>query len=224
MTEGGATAVHAPVHRGWWRRNRWALLALPVVLVVVALSGAGRIATFWWPLEMTDGIETQVGEMTRFTDDYVDAGGEHERTLRIAVRDVVPDADPVTSRGEPVLGEGLLPEGTRLWQLQIDVEADPETVLSGCRIALVDADGRLAERDTTLLVWDAGWDACQPVDTANPSAQLFVDEGEHERSTRPPAYSRTVQLLAAGDFEPIAVRVWWEPPTYLTARLPDAGR
>lgn len=207
----------------WWRRNRWALLALPVVLVVVALSGAGRVATFWLPYEMTDRVESRPGELTTFTDDYRDAGGERERTLRLAVQEVTADPTPVTSAGEPVEGEGLFPQGTRLWQVEIAIEADPETVLGGCRVALVDADGRVTERDSALLAWDAGWDACQPAETVNPQAQLFVDEAEHEPSTRPPAYSRTVQLVAAPDFEPVEVRVWWEAPTYLAVRLPDAG-
>lgn len=208
--------------RTWWRRNRWALAALPLVLVVVGLSGWGRIATFWLPHELTDSIDTEAGQLTDFTDDYVDAGGEHERTLRLAVRDVVPDPAPVTSAGEPVVGAEL-PEGTRLWQLELDVEADPETVLTGCRVALVDAEGAVTERDPTLLPWDAGWDACQPADTVNPTAQLFVDDAEDDPSTRPTAYSRVVQLLAGEDFEPVAVRVWWETPTFLTARLPAAS-
>ncbi|NLG22892.1 MAG: hypothetical protein GX555_15850 [Actinomycetales bacterium] len=208
---------------GWWRRNRWGLLALPVVLVVVGASGWGRVATFWLPYEMVDSVDTEVGRMTDFTDDYVDAGGTRERSLRMAVRNVVADPQPVDVAGVPLEVLGELPGGTRLWQLEIDVEADPEMVLGGCHVALVDAAGRVTERDATLLPWDAGWDACQPHDTVNPMAQLFVDEPERDPSTRPPAYSKVVQLLAAADFEPVAVRVWWEPPTFLTAQLLPAG-
>lgn len=230
LTETTPPTVPSAGRRGWWRRNRWALLALPVVLVVVAASGAGRAATFWLPNELSDRVDTQFDTMTHFADDYVDATGEHQRSLKIAVRDVVADPQPLDMAGEPVTGglggeepataQDLLPQGTRLWQVDLDFEADPETVLTICHVALVDAQGRITERDTSLLSWNAGFDVCQPANTQNPTSQLFVDEEAHEPSTRPPAYSRSVQLVTADNFEPVAVRVWWEPPTYLSVRLP----
>lgn len=207
---------------GWWRRNRWALLALPLVLVVVAVSGAGRIATFWWPYEMHDRVEGTMGQPVAFADDYRDAAGMHEREVTLTVTAVIPDAPVTDDQGIPLTGVDLTP-GTRTWGVEFTVEADPETVLGGCKIALVDAQGRRADRDTTLLPGGPSSNACEPLDTINPQAELFVDSPPGDPSTRPPAYSRSVQLAVAEDFEPVEVRLWWEPPSYLAVPIPDAA-
>lgn len=205
----------------WWRRNRWALLALPLALGLVLVTGAGRIVMFWLPYELTDRVAGGFGESISFTDDYRDAEGMHERIVDIAVTSVSADPVPTDGQGEPVADHA--PAGTRLWEVELRIEADPDMVLDGCVIGLVDAQGRVTERDTTLFPWSTSLDGCQPVDSVNPSMVLF--EGmTTEPSTRPPAYTRTAQLLAAEDFEPVEVRVWWEPPTYLAVPLPDAGR
>lgn len=221
MTEAGPTAVAAPTANSWWRRNRWALLALPLVLALVLVSGAGRILMFWLPHELTDRVEAEQGAFTRFADTYRDYEGEHERVADVAILGVRPDPVPIDWQGEEVAAE--VPPGTRLWEVELGVEADPDTVLTGCVIALVDARGRVAPRDTTMLSWSAGFDGCQPLDSVNPSMVLYEDMTT-DASTRPPAYTRSAQLLTAADFEPVEVRVWWEPPTYLAVPLPDAGR
>lgn len=208
--------------RSWWRRNRWALLSLPLVLVVVALSGMGRVTTFWSPYQVHDRTEGTVGELTAFQDDYRDAGGVHERELELAVGEVAESTEFLDGDGIPVPDEPV-PPGMRLWQMEVTVRADPELPLGGCVVALVDAQDRVAQRDSTLMPHQVGFDACQPQGTVNPQVQLFVDEAEHEPSTRPPQWSRTIQLLTSEDFEPVEVRLWWEPPTYLAVPLPAAA-
>lgn len=205
--------------RSWWRRNRWALLTLPLVLVAVALSGLGRVTTFWWPYQVHDRVEGTAGEFTAFQDDYRDAGGDHDREVEVAVGEVVESAQFLDGDGLPVPDE-LVPPGLRLWEVEVTVRADPKVPLGGCIVALVDARERVAQRDSTLMPYQVGFDACQPQDTVNPQAQLFVDEAPHEPSTRPPEWSRTIQLLTSEDFEPVEVRLWWEPPTYLAVPLP----
>lgn len=207
----------------WWRRNRWALMALPVVLAIVAVSGLGRVLLFWLPYEFTDRVETSIGTATTFTDDYTDVNGVHERTAELSVTRVTPDAEPTTTAGDPAPGEDLLPAGTRLWEVELAVRADPDTVLTGCVVALVDAQGRVAQRDTSLLGWDTALSACEPAHSTNPSAILY-DGFQSEPSTRPPSYTQSIQVLTAADFEPAEVRVWWEPPTYLAVPVPAAGR
>lgn len=208
--------------RGWWRRNRWALLALPLVLVVVTVSGAGRLATFWWPYQLHDRVEGVLGEATAFADTYRDAAGTHGREVTLTVTRVTPDAAVTDEQGVSITGEPLTP-GTRIWGVEFTVEADPETVLSGCQIALVDAQGRSTPRDTTLLPWQVSVNPCEPADSINPQPQLFVDSPESDPSTRPPTYTRSVQLALAEDFEPVEVRLWWEPPTVLAVPLPDVA-
>lgn len=208
---------------GWWRRNTWALLALPVVLAIVVVSGLGRVLLFWLPHEFTDRVETTIGRAVTFTDDYTDVNGTHERTVELSVLRVTPGAEPTTSAGETAVGEGLLPDGTQVWEVELAVRADPETVLTGCVVALVDAEGRIAQRDTSLMTWDTAMSACEPADTTNPSAILY-DGFRSDPSTRPPTYTQSVQLLTADDFEPVEIRVWWEPPTYLAVPVPAVGR
>lgn len=203
----------------WWRRNRSALVSLPLVLGVVAVSGLGRVATFWWPYQVHDEIVGTAGQFSTFRDDYRDAGGEHDRELEVAVGAVAPgvgflDGDGAVIPDEPV------PSGLRLWQIEVTFRADPELPLGGCIVALVDEQDRVAQRDSTLMPYQVTFDACQPQDTVNPQVQLFVDESTHEPSTRPPEWSRTIQLLTAEDFDPVEVRVWWEPPTFLAVPLP----
>lgn len=215
---GATTDPVTETRSGWWRRNRWALLALLPVVALVVAAGAGRALTLWAPLQLHDEISGEFGQFTTFTDDYRDAGGDHVRTAEVAVLRVTPDPEPRTRDGE-VVPDVELPPGTRLWEVELGFEAHPDTVLLGCVVALVDEDGRITQRDSSLLTWATGMDDCQPVDTINPQAQLFVGD-EPVESTRPPAYQRSVQLLTAADFEPAEVRVWWEAPTYLSVALP----
>lgn len=204
----------------WWRRNRWALLSLPLVLGVVALSGLGRVTTFWWPYQVHDRIDGTPGQFSTFRDDYRDAGGDHDRELRVSVGAVVPGDAFVDDDGAAILDQPV-PPGLRLWEVEVTFQADPELPLGGCVVALVDERDRVAQRDSTLMPYQVGFDACQPQDAVNPQVQLFVDEAAHEPSTRPREWSRTIQLLTAEEFVPVEVRLWWEPPTFLAVPLPS---
>ena len=37
---------------GWWRRNRWALAALPVALALTLVAAGDRVRTLWWERDL----------------------------------------------------------------------------------------------------------------------------------------------------------------------------
>ena len=40
------------MRREWWHRNRWALLALPLLMLAVVAANAIRLGDYWWDRDL----------------------------------------------------------------------------------------------------------------------------------------------------------------------------
>jgi hypothetical protein len=208
----------------WWRRNRWALAALPLVLLLAAGAGSYRIWSFWSPYELTEPVEGRSGEPVRFTHTLEDAEGSYTVDLTVTAADPVVD-DHFTD------GDGLMhyfprDEGSRVWRTDLTVSADPGTPLTGCQVRLVDIAGRATLYRTSPLGGEAVFglpsSPCVPAATPGPSPDFgFVVETSD--APRPQTYTVPVYVRTAQDFVPARVDIWWETPRHLAITV-DPGQ
>lgn len=206
--------------RGWWRRNRWALLALPFVLLLIVGLGSYRFVNFWWQNELTEPVRAEPGGTATLTADWQDASGEHTREVTMgagttrAVASYVDDfgtENPVTQI-----------EGTQVWRIMVEVEADADQVLSGCQYRVVDQHGRTA-RGSTVGIGPSmlGMDPCVPADAPGPAYDLGEEWGFEAPDTppRPASYTRPFYVRLAEDAVPVELQVYWERPAFLALGL-----
>ena len=141
-----------PAGGGWWQRNRWALLLLPFVVALILGLGAYRVHAFWWTSGLHEPSHAPVGGSSTLPEPFVAAQGEHSRTVTMGAGPAaVVTAYPGLSGEEQSVEE--VP-GTRVWHVQLQVEAAPDQVLSGCRVEIVDDRGRTFR----VLHGDIGWE------------------------------------------------------------------
>ncbi len=191
----------------WWRRNRWALLALPFVLALVAVSGASRLVNFWWPSQLREPVVASVDEPVAFTaQTWDDAGEETSIDLTVSV-------GPTTQTQDFTDGDGMLQtvpyvEGTTVWQTEVTFTAPPEQDPTLCYAEVVDTQGR-----TTTYATSALGATGLPL---SPCAPLFSlsQEGPRDESWTVP-----VLVRLTSDVQPAELRIWWQPPDYVSVPL-----
>lgn len=228
------TAPEGRPPRSWWRRNRWALLALPFVLALATAVSSYRILTLWNPWQLTDPVPAAVGEPVRFTDeitgveDYpieleLSAGPARQVTsvpdpaaLDAAGADAAAAAD---AAGEPVLE---MP-GTVVWQIDLTVTADPDEVLRYCSLRLVDDQGRETAYSTVRPGVPVSGDPCVPAAAPGPEPDLGLDLEPTDAAPRPETYTVPVIFRTAEDFVPARLDVYWKPPRYAALELTTEG-
>ena len=173
---------------GWWRRNRWALAALPVVLALTLVAAGDRVRTLWWEQDLR--VPTTVGgghDRSTSTSGSTTAYGG---TLPIDVQvhlDGVGDATTLPEDME-------LPDGTRAVQVDLTLSADPDVVLTGCSLAVRDAAG--TRYDYVSNAWGAlqAVVPCVPEDTPGSVAVAGRPRRRAQRPGRPAPPGHVVRL------------------------------
>lgn len=201
----------------WWRRNRWALLALPLVAGALVLVGSYRVHTFWDRWQLTEPVEATAGRPTTFNDTLEDANGSYEVALTV-------EAGPTTVAGAIRDAEGqthFFPthEGTRVWQTELTITADPDTILSGCSARLVDTEGRTTHYTQTTAGVPLPVSPCVPADATGPGAELGFGGDATPAPTRPETFTVPVVFRTAEDFVPNRLDLSWSTPRYLSIQL-----
>lgn len=202
----------------WWRRNRWGMMLLPVALVVALAAGSSRIHAYWWvrgfhaQAPVTDGVAS-------LTDEYDDGHLRYPIEARFRVASFAPAPDVTLDNDDP------LPDGLRAWRLRFAVEADPDIVLSGCSVAVVDSAGNvIREDDSGLGLNQFNVSRCVPEDTPGPGVDVGstdppkLDDGE---SPRPRTFTTDTVFVLPEESTPRAVRLWYFLPNYV--ELPVSG-
>lgn len=205
--------------RTWWRRNRWGLVALPVVLVLALAAGSSRVHDYWWvrgfhqPAPVTSGVASLV-------DEYDDGRLSYPIEARYSIASFGPADEVTLRRGEP------LPAGVRAWRLELAVEADPDMVLSGCQLAVVDAEGNRHTADDSGLDLETPSSPCVPSDTRGPqpmpgsTAAPVLPTGE---APRPERYTTETVFVLPEEAVPATVRVWHLLPRYVELPVEASG-
>lgn len=202
----------------WWRRQRVALIALPFIVVASVAASSMYLQEFWWNRGFHDAAPVSARGVASVSDEYDD--GYQSYPIRAEVRlESAERISQIPGAYQPM----ELPEGAVLWEVRLAWKADPDTVLTGCQVALHDTDGSiyLSGRGS----FDAGAplpvQSCLPDETPGPRIQVgtvappALEEGE---GPRPASWSTRVYVLTPEDARPDEVRIWWFLPTY--AALP----
>lgn len=201
--------------RGWWRRNRWWTLALPVALVLAVAGNAHRVQTFWWD----NGYHQEVASADRdewvdVEDPYVDPHGPGVRTFSVRLTGLE-EVDTVPVR----FGDPTSPPGMQGYLVRLDFRAEADVPMKGCYVAVYDDQGRRYGGDGDVV--DTGH-GCVPADHPGPDIPYtretprggVVDE-------RPDRWSVQVPVLVRRDARLDHVRLMWDWNDYTTLRLQD---
>ncbi|MBD7917570.1 hypothetical protein H9657_04655 [Cellulomonas sp. Sa3CUA2] len=202
--------VHAP---GWWRRNGWALAALPVALALTLVASGDRVRTLWWEQDLRRPTAAGPGATVEFHQDVRDGlGGTVPLDVEVGL-DRVADAAPLPDGME-------LPTGTRAVRVDLTLSADPDVVLVGCSLAVRDADG--TRYDYVASAWGA-WQPvspCVPQDATGPWPSLgdLDDEISPDgtgQAPRPTTWSVSPVVVVPQDVEVTDVVLWWQLPQHV---------
>ena len=197
---------------GWWRENRWWLPALPLAVTATAAASSYLLHDYWWIKEPRHEISSAAqGHYVTVTDDYSDYLGTLTHTFQVRLAGVV-EVDKVVLDSFELDGPQPTPEGLQSLRVHLDWRADPDQILRGCEVALVDSEGRRYEQ-----VDRHASDACVPPGRGGPEPAAVegdvreVPDGED----RPPTWSTNPQFLVPQGVEITQVLVWWELPDYV---------
>ncbi|MBB2921135.1 hypothetical protein [Cellulomonas cellasea] len=202
--------------RGWWRRNRWALAALPVALVAALAASSDRVASYYWHAGLHDARTAGHGEWLELHDEYTDAQGTHERVVRVRL-DRTAALTPAALRQAGV----EVPRGARAVQVTLSLEADPDLPLALCRLALRDADGTRYDYegpDAGEVTTARPISPCVPGDTPGPSesvGRLDALLSADERDPRPRSWTVEPVVVVPDDARVDEVLLWWREPVYV---------
>lgn len=198
---------------GWWHRNRWALVALPVALALAVVAAGDRVRTLWWEQDLRRPTTAAAGGTAAFRQEVAGAG-----TVDVRVRlDDVRDATR--------LPEGLeLPAGARAVQVDLTLEADPDVALVTCSLAVRDAGG--TRYDYVAIGWGAYQPAspCVPEDATGPWPSLGDDlDGalrDPDAPPRPRTWSVSPLVVVPQDVQVADVVLWWQMPHHVLLEAP----
>lgn len=201
----------------WWRRNRWALLVLPLALVLAAASTSYRVVTLWNPWQLTDEVSGTPGSPVRLVDELEDVDGTYVVDLTVSAG----SARTVTSLTDEELDTVFFPArtGTVVWQIDLTVTADPASVVSGCQLRLVDREGRETAYSTVAPGAEVPFDPCVPATTPGPRPDVGLGPTVEEGPARPETYTVPVVFRTAEDFVPARLDLWYATPRFASLDL-----
>ncbi|UZN04499.1 hypothetical protein [Cellulomonas sp. S1-8] len=211
----------APTGGGWWRRNRWALVTLPVALALALIASGDRVRTMWWEQDLRRPAAAAAGETVAYHQEVRDGlGGTYPIDVQVHL-DGVEDAGDLPDRM-------VLPAGTRAVRVDLTLGADPDSVLVTCRLAVRDADG--TRYDYVSSAWGATQSGtpCVPADATGPWPSLGEELDEKTTTPdetsgpRPPTWSVSPVVVVPEDVDVTDVVLWWQLPQYVRLDVPGS--
>ncbi|MEZ5086284.1 MAG: hypothetical protein R2722_08555 [Tessaracoccus sp.] len=202
----------------WWRRNRlWLALLVPLLLAALAASSF-RLVTLHLPWEWSRPIVAS-GSSGTLTQEYRDLDGE-QRSREVRV-DVVELEEVESYNGAKAMVGGTL------WNVVLELEADPDQFLFGCEVELTDKDGtRYDFRSSLEPVEEDGFFLppmlihCVPEHAPGPTIEPLTGEVVASPTQRPRLWRQEVQIVMPDGVEPAGVRIGWHKPVYLVLDTP----
>jgi len=201
----------APMPPTWWRRNRIAVFALPLALLVTFAAAGDRLVDYWWTSDLrVEDARVPAGEAAVLTGvpPYFDLLEEdalvsEEEPVSIGVALVDIDRLAVLDDG---FSESPLPDDTNAYEVTLGFEA-PQPVETYCTLMIVGSDGaRYGEAYDPL--------SQRPACTALDETGSAVEGPEGE-------WTNSFTVLTAAGAELDVVRVTYDGVHYVTLELPE---
>ena len=196
---------------GWWRRNRIALLLLPVLAALAALSASFVMLTLYLPWEYHRAHVSTDGSPVHLQQSYVD--GDRVVSVDVTVRIV----DVRTAATE---GDVTAAPGSRLWVVYFGLQAPADSVLEICQVTLVDAAGRVYGTNggtTTTGAPTFGVTTCVPEGATGP--RIGFPGMPDDSTPRPESWGHQAVIAVPEDVQPVAARIGWHQPDYVELPL-----
>ena len=180
------------------RRNRKALLLLPVAVIAAVLASSSRIDDYWWSKGLHDAAEANSSGVVHFSDEYDDGYLSYPIAADIALQTVEPVTTIESHLGKPEPVK--VPEGAMVWRVGLRIKADPDVVLIGCQVAILDDKGTRYDAESRQFdsLGSRPIHQCVPDETPGPRAKIGstaapkVAEGE---SPRPRDYDTVTYVV-----------------------------
>lgn len=206
----------------WWRRERRALVLLPIAVIAVLVCTASRLDDYWWSRGFHEKASTDQG-WTQIDDTFDD--GYLTYPIRAQVRmDSVRAVDEVPGS---YFGTKVA-KGGQLWEVKLRWKASPAMALRGCRLAIFDSEG--VQYDAGSSGWDAGStgykDKCVPDETPGPRPEVgskAAPKLPDDEEPRPAAWTSTAYVLTKAGITPSSVRIWYALPRYAELEVSTTG-
>jgi hypothetical protein len=175
--------------------------------VAAAASGSSyNVKSLWYQQGLHHEVASgQQGRWLGVEQPYSDPVGRTTRTYRVRLEELT------TTDTWPYYDEPREPpDGIEAVVAHLDWEAEPDQQLVGCRLALVDDEGRRYELDS-----DDTLDLCTPTEHEGPFGPTSQgddrDRVEPGRE-RPPAWSTEPVFLVPEGRRITRLLVFWDPP------------
>jgi hypothetical protein len=200
---------------GWLARNRWGLGLLPLALVLAMGASSDRVKTYFWDSDLHEPLVTAQGEWRSYSEPYTLDDGEHTMSLKARLDSVA----PLTAQQAAGPYSYELPDGTTAVQVELSIQADPGTPLTGCSMALRDGDGNQYTYQATDVAGGQPTSSCVPADTPGPNTALGqLSEPDPDQKPRPAQYTvKPIWVIPAG-VKITEVDLWWTIPKYVAFR------
>lgn len=196
---------------GWWRRNRWGLVALPVTVVAALAASSYRVEAQWWLEKPRDLVSASQGEWVSFTSSQYDRTGDVPFTVRVRLDGVRPAEALFDSASSGDLALEL-PAGVEAVAVDLSLAAPPDVPLSTCDLVVRDAAGtEYAYRSSTPSTSQAA-SPCVPPDTPGPDLDLFEGLDPDTGPARPAEWQVSPVVLLPDGVEVAEVLLSWGPP------------
>ncbi|MEO5609604.1 MAG: hypothetical protein ABIQ61_12715 [Ornithinibacter sp.] len=203
--------------REWLRRNRFGLLALPLVAALAVAANGIRLDDDWWNTGLRSSTSGTQGEFVRYQQGYTDALGRTSRTLKVRVDGIREVTEIPQEYGDPI----AVPSGMKALEVGLSFEADPEQSIYGCQLALRDSRGVRYEFAATLAnLRQNDPSPCHPLEQPGPKPPVFAGQ---DRETvpgeeRPPTWTASPIVFVPPDAQITQVLMWWEKPEFLRVK------
>lgn len=204
-----------PSRESWWRRNRlWLALLVPLLAAAIA-SSSWAYFTLYRP-QQYHRVQPAVDGRVHFV--------QHTRSTGY---DYTIDTTMQLISFAPVTGnDWSVPSGQQLWRSTMRFEADPQTLLNGCRLSLVDQHGRKyapnlgvksesSRARTTVMEME-----CTPSGKSGPVLIMGKVLPPSSGSERPGTWEISQLWALPNDVTPTRLRVAWSAPDYAEFTIP----
>lgn len=204
---------------GWLRRNRFGLILLPVALVALVAGNGQRLHDYWWLHGQRVATSATERRWVHYRESYTDALGSGQHDVEVRVDKVVPVREVTDLVGSKV----RLTTSLGAYAVTMSFRAEPDVVLSGCSLALVDDHGERHDfrNDADGILQDV-W-PCVPGATPGPSQSIRVGtprtDNDPTHAARPAQWTTTAVIFAPTGLHFTQARLWWSDPHYLRVAL-----
>lgn len=196
---------------GWWRRNRWGLVALPVAVVAALAASSYRVEAQWWLEKPRDLVHAEQGEWVTFSSSQYDRNGDLPFSVRVRLEGVRPAEELFGPISEDYELEP--PAGVQAVAVDLELSAPPDVPLTTCDLVVRDTDG--TEYDYQISspsIENQATSPCVPPDARGPELDLIEGLDPDIGPRRPDVWTVSPVVMLPEGVEVASVLLSWGPP------------